>query len=254
MITLLNFEKFHKYYVTRTLARINSKKLLEDPNYANRIFFYYWAFERAGAPKAFKIAAVKTISDYNISGGSCKSIFRRYLDKKNLNVKNNPFLDPSIKKFDASAIIINIKDGKLKEAFENLSMPGINHKIKTFFIRDIIYLLEIEKDICTNCEDLLYTFPVDIWVEKTLPYLRQNSKPLSATLRKNYGNLTRINFELASATIKDCLQARISPLRLNMGIWYFASQFVGNVRRLEVVLKNGDKAVNAEALPFADLS
>ncbi|MCL4511899.1 MAG: hypothetical protein M1470_12630 [Bacteroidetes bacterium] len=62
MTSLSTLEKFSHHYVTRMLSRVNRDRLVDDSYYAKRLFFHYWAFERAGAPKAFRVAAVKTVA------------------------------------------------------------------------------------------------------------------------------------------------------------------------------------------------
>ena len=105
------------------------------------MFFYYWAFERAGAPQGFKIAAVKTIEHIKKDKSATPSdIFKMYFHGK-LNIKNNPLLDTNIQKFDIIPVINEIKKGKLYNAFNMINLNGINHKIKSFFIRDIFYLI-----------------------------------------------------------------------------------------------------------------
>jgi hypothetical protein len=48
-------------YVDNILSIVDIEKLKQDKIYANKMFFYYWAFERQGAPMGYKIAAIKTL-------------------------------------------------------------------------------------------------------------------------------------------------------------------------------------------------
>jgi hypothetical protein len=218
----------------------------------NKMFFYYWAFERAGAPQGFKIAAVKTIEHIKKDKSATPSdIFKMYFHGK-LNIKNNPLLDTNIQKFDIIPVINEIKKGKLYNAFNMINLNGINHKIKSFFIRDIFYLIGDENLLNNDVENSLYAFPIDIWVRETLNRIIKINSSISIK-RKNYGNINKSDFELAFSTISKCHEEGISSLKLNMGIWYYASTFVADLERLDYLIKSGKKGIIDETKVIIEL-
>lgn len=257
MTTLRTLESFSQHYVSKMLSRVSSDRLANDPYYATRVFFHYWAFERAGAPKAFRVAAVKTIAEINRNGlhqHSHAQVFRQFLSG-NVNRMNNPFLDPCLNDFDVTQVIEQVREGNLSHAFDMLALNGINHKIRSFFIRDIIQSFDEEGVIQGNCSNAIFAFPIDTWVRVVLSTrsVQFNRQLNCDAQRRDYGGLQSKDFKLASAAILACFDQRVSPIKLNMGIWYFASQCVGDGTRLRQVLTNGDQAVVQEASPFVDL-
>ncbi|MCL4511900.1 MAG: hypothetical protein M1470_12635 [Bacteroidetes bacterium] len=155
--------------------------------------------------------------------------------------------------FDVSGAIQNVDQGRLKDTFDKLALNGVNHKIRSFFIRDIIYLLGKEDMVRDNCSNALFAFPVDTWVRTVLSTINFNRRLTCDARRADYGTIQKDDFKLASAAIQACYDQQVSPIKLNMGIWYFSSQCVGDMRRLKRVLRNGDDAVIQEASPFDDL-
>ena len=110
----------------------------------------------------------------------------------------------------------------------------------------MIYLLGCEKYIQSNLELTLYAFPMDIWLRETLNSIIE-IKPSINIKRKNYGNISKNDFNLAISTIEKCYNLKISPLILNMGIWYYSSNFVADKGRLKILLKSGNKGILNEA-------
>lgn len=258
MTQLCTFESFSTHYVKKMLSQVDFKKLSTDPCYANKIFFHYWAFERAGATKGFRVAAVKTIAETKckcLNQQNYADVFQEFLNDK-LNEKNNPFFDPpNINRFDVIQVINDITNGNLQNAFDKLALKGINHKIRSFFIRDVIYLSNKENIIRWDYSKALFAFPVDTWVRQVLSNesVQFDRQLFNGIKDKKYGDLEKKDRELATAAILDCFNNCVSPIKLNMGIWYFASQCVGDANRLKQVLDSGDQAVIYEASPFDDL-
>lgn len=247
---LKTFESFSELYIKHHLSKVNINNIYNS-DYMNKMFFYYWAFERAGAPQGFKIAAVKTIEHIKKSKRTPSDIFKMYFNGK-LNIKNNPLLDKNIRKFDIIPVINEIKIGNLYNAFNMINLNGINHKIKSFFIRDIFYLIGDENLLNNDVENSLYAFPIDIWVRETLNRIIKINSSISIK-RKNYGNINKSDFELAFSTISKCHEEGISSLKLNMGIWYYASTFVADLKRLDYLIKSGKKAIIDETKVIIEL-
>ncbi len=242
---LRTFESYFKYYTEKNLSSVN-KELLFDTAYMERMFFYYWAFERAGASKGFKIVAVKMLEDIrNDTNIRLYPAFKKYYSGKP-NQKNNPLLDDRIKQFDIINIISQINEGNVEGAFNGLNLNGINHKIRSFFIRDIIYLLDKEDLIKNNIEKTLYAFPLDVWVRTVLSC----SLPITShenIQRRKYGNMSQKDLNLACCAIEECYKQNLSPLKLNMGIWYYCSTFVADMGRLKRLLELGEEELRNEA-------
>ncbi len=118
------------------------ERLKQDKYYANKMFFYYWAFERQGTPMGFKIAAIQTID--TAKEGNYSTEFSKYYKGKP-NKRNNPILDKRITNLDIADIVCTIEQKNVEEAFNKLSLNGIGQKIRAFFIRDIVYLLKLEE-------------------------------------------------------------------------------------------------------------
>ena len=133
------------------------------------MFFYYWAFERQGAPMGYKIAAIKAIE--TVKDGNYSQEFSKYYKGKT-NKRNNPILDEKIKSLNIVNIVNNIENRKYRKAFESLGLNGIGHKIRAFFIRDIVHLLNIEKLNNIEFADYLFMNPIDVWARFTVENIK----------------------------------------------------------------------------------
>ena len=230
------FENIGHRYVNNILTVTNLDELRKDPNYAKKMFLYYWAYERQGAPLGYKIAAIKTLETVKNEEYS-NEFYKYYKGKK--NKINNPILDKRISKLNILDIIKKIEHGNFEEAFNDLKLNGIGHKIRAFFIRDIVYLL-INEDLLDKSTivfpDYLFMNPIDIWVRLTVEYL-ELKKTEDISVKKNKYDMDSKDFNVAVALTSECLEYGISPLLTNMGMWYYASQFVADKGRLEKLLK-----------------
>lgn len=220
-------------YVDNILTIVNIDKLKQDRVYANKMFFFYWAFERQGAPVGYKIAAIKTLETVNNDNYSLE-FFKYYKGKVNKN--NNPILDENLKYLDITKVVNKIEKMEFSQAFSDLKLNGIGHKIRAFFIRDIVHLLELEKKGKIEFDDYLFMNPIDIWVKLTVEYLNI-SKPYNYKNKPIY-NLSRDNFNIAVTLTNSCFESNVSPLLTNMGMWYYASHFIADSKRLKEILVN----------------
>jgi len=167
------FELIAEKYIDLHLSKVDFPKMQNDEDYSKKIFFYKWAFERNNAPHGYKVAAIKSLTKIpkNSDPNKYKEIFNLYYEGSK-NEKNNPFYDHRINDLNIQQCIENINNKEFSKAFDNIALNGISHKIRSFFIRDMVYLLKLEKkggQLPT--EDYLYMFPTDIWVEKTGEFL-----------------------------------------------------------------------------------
>jgi len=195
------FENIGNRYVENILLpRVQINKMKQGKDYATKMFFHYWAFERQGAPGGYKIAAIKAISS-----GTKKSLsaeFKKYYHGK-LNEKNNPILDDRIKKLDLQRTIKLVAKKNFNDAFTQIKLNGLGHKIRSFFLRDIVYLLNIEKDGQLSTRDYLYMTPIDIWVRLVIQLLK--IKLISTNeLKRTHFELSKSDFETALKLITVC--------------------------------------------------
>ena len=249
------FSKIGKEYVNNILSVVKIEKLKQDKNYANKMFFYYWAFERKGAPLGFRIAAIKTLE--TAKDGTFSTEFSKYYGGKP-NKNNNPILDTRIANLDISDIINKIEQRNFKEAFNKLSLNGIGHKIRSFFIRDIVYLLKLEENDPIELADYLFMNPIDVWVRLTVEYLNLElniSNDININLKPNGYRLNKKDFSTLLILTKNCIEFNVSPLLTNMGIWYYASHFIADKQRLQILLeKRSVKELRKEMILMKGLS
>ena len=172
-------------YVTSHLRHINTKRLSEDSNYGLKAFLFGWAFKRAGAPRGYRIAAAKAVSSLSQVQGDLPRLFKTYYDGK-VNAKLNPMLDPALAKLSVPAIVEMVRAGAIETAFESIDIRGIGPKIRAFFLRDLVTLLNAESKLERNLWALILCQPIDFWVRSAAKELSGTRKSLSvpAHLRK----------------------------------------------------------------------
>jgi len=228
------YSNIGKNYVDNILSIVDINKLKQNQNYANKMFFYYWAYERQGAPMGYKIAAIKAIE--TVRNGDYSKEFSKYYKGKP-NKRNNPILDKRINSLNIVNIVDSIEKRKYKEAFEALALNGIGHKIRAFFIRDIVYLLNLEKIDKIEFTDYLFMNPIDVWVRLTVEYLKLE-EPDNISLKPSTYHLESKDFKIALSLTNACMELNVSPLLTNMGIWYYASHFIADSQRLKFLIES----------------
>lgn len=224
----------NKYINNILLPKVKPEKIKSNEKYALKTFFYYWAFERQGAPNGYKIAAIKSIASESRLPLDIK--FKQYYKGKK-NEINNPMLDKKLSQVSIVKAIDYIKKGKICSAFEMIDLNGLGHKIRSFFLRDIAYLFEIEKKRSIPFEEYLYLTPIDIWVRLTIKYLKISNLKIHNLKKSNYDMSSSEDFNAAIKLISICDKYNVSPLLTNMGIWFFCSRCVGDQGRLEELLE-----------------
>ncbi len=178
------FAKLGEDYCCVYLSEYDWDRMESDKDYGLKAFLYGWAYERAGAPRGWKIAAVKALE----SDGSSKSVadsFNEYYppnkrengEGSENNRNNNPSMSDNISDIDTIKICKSLREGKYKEAFKKMeNVAGLgSHKLRAFFLRDLIVMLNVEH-VSKTPEDLLFLFPIDVWVETTIKLLPRSCK------------------------------------------------------------------------------
>ncbi|MGA2467306.1 MAG: hypothetical protein ABSH06_23530 [Thermodesulfobacteriota bacterium] len=235
---LLNFfSKISERFINRFLT-IDINRFINDSNYALKMFLNSYAFARAGAPNGYKIAAIKSVSSLESSDSNDTTLwkaFQHFYGGK-LNINMNPCADPKIFNLNFSSIARMISNGDFSNAFSQLQLRGIGPKIRSLFIRDIAYLTKVDRSSSFDIKQYLYAQPIDTWVRQTIDLLDFET-PLAEVPFDNCYLLNRDDFGRALKLTSMCIGSGTSPLRVNMGIWYFCSQVVADATRLQSLLK-----------------
>lgn len=235
-------------YIKSNLCDIDWERMRKDKVYARVMFYKKWAFERSGAAKRFRVIAMKCAASENWD-----TAIKEFLkNEMSLNKMNNPLFQKEGASYierrfppEISDLVVSLDDfeNNIGDIFnENLSMPGIGHKIKSFFLRDMCFLSNKFCVKSLKVSHYLYLFPMDTWVIKFLKFLRDVSllpKPEGdiEICELNLGKEPRL---LAISAIGFCKEKNICPLHLNMGIWKYCSDFVQSEERLKMLLKSKD--------------
>lgn len=220
---------------------------------ALKLFVGLYAFERAGAPRAYKEAAIQALEECKrrlTEKDAEEGVWKKFIiffsktdnqsevssSGKRLNLKNNCLNTTNNGKVnllnfcnsleeDSRNIykfaLHKIKCNKILEAHEYLrKIRGIGPKIASLFLRDIS-LKNCIND--TNLQDCHLLQPIDIWVRRAVATL--NAKTLT-------------DQKASEELIKLANQAKCSALFLNAGIWYFGSQVAQTELQLDSDLKD----------------
>lgn len=224
-------------YASTYLTHLDVPRFKGDRNCGLQAFLFQWAFERAGAPRSYKIAAVKTVSSVGRTRADFVKLFSQFCTGKK-NANGNPAMDPRIADVDIPAVIRLIEKGKIGDAFALLKLRGIGHKLRALFLRDLICICGSEHLLGNRLEDYLWCQPVDVWVRLAAGALGPFASPL-AIKAAAYGSNSK-DLQTASSLILRAFAAQVSPLRLNQGTWYFAANIVADDQRLSALLRAFD--------------
>ena len=244
-------------YVRAYLAHIDVQRLATDRHYGLKLFFFQWAFERSGAPRAYRIAAVKAVSSLKDSQAELPELFGQFCAGKADAIEsepesrfwkkgNIPAVDPKIKDFDVCEIVRLVKKGALSDAFKKLELKGMGHKLKAFFLRDLVTLLKAEPKLDSDCEAYLWCQPIDVWVRLAASELCKTETPTRIRGDSGKYHLNGADLAKARAIINLSLDANVSPLSVNQGIWYFSANAIADEKRLRELIRSGDSK-NLEA-------
>ena len=69
------YSNIGRNYVSNILSIVDINRLKQNQDYANKMFFYYWAFERQGALIVYKIATIKAIETVK-NGNNSEGFFK----------------------------------------------------------------------------------------------------------------------------------------------------------------------------------
>lgn len=221
------------------LSKFDKNRFLNDKNYSIIQFFDKWGLERSGNTKMIKIADIKFLSLYldDFNKEDFKTTFlKKYKEiagTEKLNKKVNPLMDERILNFNPQTTVQLVKNNKIKDAFNSIQLNGIGHKIKSFFLRDMTLLYLDKTDF--NIDELLYLFPIDVWIQEFLINLNIKKMDKYPT-EKSYDNLSKADRELGFDFLNYCLQNNLDIRKLDAGIWFYCARVVGTKERLKYLL------------------
>jgi hypothetical protein len=237
-------DQFVKAYRTH---HIDVPRLTEDRNYGLKVFLFDFAFARSGAPHAYRVAAVKAASGRDSSNADIRELFKEFCSGKR-NKRGNPVFDRRIVQLDVPEIVKLVRHGALGAAFRELDLRGVGHKIRALFLRDLVILLKAEPKLQKNPKTYAYCQPMDVWVRFVVKQLCGDRRARGSQEYK----LNRKDLAKAEDITRLSLDAGVSPLKVNAGIWYFSSNVVADKKRLKDLVGKGDAAKLKAELALMD--
>jgi len=159
-----------------------------------------------------------------ISGKTKKLSIVEFIKKELRNYEYDimTFIKEELKK---GCIIKSIVD-ELKK------INGVSDKIASFFLRDVAVLFEKEINLDNiKVGERKHLQPIDVWVRRCCKYLTGNKK-LTDNGCKEY-------------IVKSCVENNkhvINPEKVNMGMWLFSSQIVGNHYKLSKIFEESEES------------
>ena len=223
------------------------------PNYRNNvvdslaIFLEGYAFERQGRrPDYFHVAVDSLIRCSNNLNPICLWYnFKQSLNDQGLNHRNNPIYPSSnpdnIQNINNKMSVIEvvsrfqnpvslsqnlynliIQNNDIIQSFNSLrTIRGIGNKIASFYLRDLVVVLNLN---LTNVQNRELLQPIDIWVERTAQYLARNQ------------NMNKT--QVANWIVINSIQYNLNPEYINMGIWFYCALIASSEYRLIQSLQN----------------
>jgi len=207
---------------------------------ALKFFYRLYGFNRQGAPRRYPHIAVSGVEDVaegiNLSSDELWTYFKKGCQKEDIGI--NPANTKGVIK-DIVELVNregNLFDwvqrevassGRLTTPYtEVISAKGIGPKITRFFLRDAVWVADMESEVVQR--DRHYIQPIDIWVRRTAETLWPR---LSGD---------RISDEDISRRIADACETHgISNAEFNQGAWYFgAKEMQGDEERTRERIRN----------------
>jgi hypothetical protein len=223
--------------VPGTLAMLNLQRLRSDREYGLQCFLTYMG-ARAGAPKGYVPAWIKAVSQHQRGAASFQKLFKDFHRRK-ANEKRNPMWDAQLDAVDVPACVEHLRRGELSAAFAKLKVKGAAHKIRAVFLLDLAAFTDAERSTWTLAEHYLYCQPIDVWVRLVSDSLKDLDKELPAAAPRtpaSHYELDRQTMKTASRMITLALEAGVSPLKLNQGVWFFGAYVAADEQRLKALL------------------
>ena len=122
--------------------------------------------------------------------------------------------------------IIDGNKWEVKEAYKKIrEINGIGQKIASFYLRDLKEYHALKgEEVEIKKEDRWYLQPIDIWVRRIINESEQDK---------------RINDKkIAEKIVNISLDNKLNPERVNMGMWFFGANIIGNRYKFYLLYKN----------------
>ena len=134
-----------------------------------------------------------------------------------------------------------VGQGALGEAFHKLALKGLGHKLRAFFLRDLVTRLKAEPKLGSAPEAFVWCHPIDVWVQFAAKELcrTRTLRPVPKASTKKY-ELSRADLAAARGIVELAIEARVSPLKVNQGLWYFSANAMADEARLRELICCGD--------------
>jgi len=132
-----------------------------------------------------------------------------------------------------------LKSGNIKKAKDEIAeINGISDKIASFFLRDVAVLFEKELELNNvGSGERKYLQPIDIWVRRCCNYLYK---------LENKASNRRVKIsDYQHYVVEQCMDDGkyiINPEKVNMGMWLFSSQIVGNHYQLSKIFEENEES------------
>lgn len=250
--TLQAFLSLKKNALESSNLTIDWSRTKKDKKYALLKFYEIWGFDTANSTKNQKISMIKFLNTYYEKLSDFKTNkelnqkFYEFFAKDKL-YKPKTTIDLKILNFDIPGIIKLIEKKEIQDAYQKLiEQKGIGPKVASMFIRDVS--LNLCKHTEYTTEELIYMFPVDIWVREICNYLvDKNNIAIPQLILIRPPKMENNDLKLRKAICSICIKHNIDPRILNKCMWYFGSHIAGNTNRLKKVLQIGKEGIISES-------
>ena len=219
-------EKYGHLYVERFLQKQIASKadIYNDPQRAIEFFFMkvFYRGRRDELSERFINAALKTIRERRPSKNYDKTLFNNQLISNGVNNGHDRRMVLEVLDFTFNSLgpysnnivqytIHQIKERKIADVFNELiGIHAIGNKLASFYLRDVIIIYQLEKLL--KPDEFRYCQPIDTWVKQ---------------VALKIGIITQKNEDIEdtkNAIIETCLDAGLSPLLFNAGMWMVGDQ------------------------------
>ena len=238
------------YAATTALLRREDRADIEQDSWKALEAFLHYAYQRQGASPAYAPAARRVIRELGKQRASWGQddlaqqawcLYRKQLEDRPPNEKNNPmcprgtfyetkrgehktrqqcmieFAQEELSGADYNIVRWaekQLKTGNVRPAHKALKdISGVGDKIASFFLRDVAWVYGIEPDWS---RELLQ--PIDVWVRRYVHHWSRDDHPSDKGC--------------ARWIVEHSLKAKVSPEKVNAGMWYFCARVAGDKRTL----------------------
>lgn len=211
-------EVFDKY---PDLVGVGSRPALLDANPVTALAFFYAlpAFNRSGAPRAYRSFAITALDDTSssrkIDTARFWETFQEICRDQGYGVNEKMNRGVIVEGADLANRRGNLYDwvhrevsttGRLQPLYEEVvDITGIGENLAMFFLRDAIWVADIESKVGEGGHF----------------YLQPTTAPIKECAKGIWPGRNNHDHGLAAELTKFCLNEGVSPIEFNQGAWYF---------------------------------